>query len=269
VSGPAAALPLSPGSPAPHGDAALDTLLWAFLDPAGTHPPRPEHAEAALAPRWVEPGVVRRLAELAVQHVLLRELAQEEQAAPAAAAALEDAELVRQAEQDVPGAFDTLVERYFNLVAAAAYAILSDAEAARDVAQDAFLEAARTLKLLRERDKFGNWVYGIARRKAIYVLRRKKLHHAALQYRQDEERAQPPPEDPGGPMARRERAAQIREALNHLPEIYREILVLKYMDGRSYEEIATLLSLSISAVDKRLTRAKALLRDSLKRWLDE
>jgi RNA polymerase sigma-70 factor (ECF subfamily) len=264
MSGPAAAAPFHPA-----GDAALDALLWAFLDPDGTLATRPEQAEAALATRWAEPGMVRRLAELALQHVLLRELAQEEQATPAAAAGLEDAELVRQAGRDVPGAFDTLVERYFNLVAAAAYAILSDAEAARDVAQDAFLEAARTLSLLRERDKFGNWVYGIARRKAIYVLRRRKLHHAALLYKQDEERAQPPPDDPAGPMTRRERAGQIRQALDHLPEIYREILILKYMDGRSYDEIATLLGLSSSAVDKRLTRAKVLLRDSLKRWLDD
>jgi RNA polymerase sigma-70 factor (ECF subfamily) len=200
----------------------------------------------------------------------LRELVQEEAAPGALPAGLSDAELVHAAlAHRVPGAFDLLVERYFNLTAAAAYALLADAEDARDVAQDAFLEAARTLPLLREPAKFANWVYGIARRKAIYVLRRRKLHHQALEYKQDEERALPPAEEAGAPLARQERAGEIRRALDQLPEIYREVLVLKYMDGRSYEEIATLLGLSQAAVAKRLTRAKGMLRESLRPWMGD
>ena len=61
----------------------------------------------------------------------------------------------------------------------------------------------------------------------------------------------------------------IREQLNQLPEIYREILVLRYIDGRSYEEIAQVLGISLAAVDKRLMRGKALLREALRKWLDE
>ena len=261
---------------------ALDALHWAWLDPSGaadasatSRPPGPPQSgqgeRGGPAVPLSEPVVARRFAQICLDHVLLRELVQEEAASLAApCAGLSDAELVHAAlAHRVPGAFDLLVERYFNLTAAAAYALLSDAEAARDVAQDAFLEAARTLPLLREPAKFANWVYGIARRKAIYVLRRRKLHHQALEYKQDAERALPPAEEAGAPLARQERAGEIRRALDQLPEIYREVLVLKYMDGRSYEEIATLLGLRQAAVDKRLTRAKAMLRESLRPWMGD
>ncbi len=70
-------------------------------------------------------------------------------------------------------------------------------------------------------------------------------------------------------MARQEKAQEIRRALNQVPEIYREILVLRYMDDRSYEEISSLLGISVAAVDKRLMRGKEMLRSSLRRWISE
>ena len=51
-----------------------------------------------------------------------------------------------------------------------------------------------------------------------------------------------------------------------LPEIYREVLALKYVDGRSHEDIAKVLQISLAAVDKRLMRGKEMLRESLQRW---
>lgn len=248
----------------------FDAAVWSWLDgPAAVAGPPAERLNQANA--------AQRLVEICLDHVLLREVVLEEDAraadgaglAPDAQAAegLGDEALVLQAEQDVPGAFNVLVERYFSLVVGAAYSQLGDIDAARDVAQDAFLEAARKLETLRERDKFGNWVYGIARRKAIYVLRRRKLHQAAI--KEVQEQVQQPVDDPAAPMARAERNQQIRQALTQLPEIYREILVLKYIDERSYEDIAKVLGISLAAVDKRLMRGKEMLRESLRRWMNE
>ncbi|GMV81560.1 MAG: hypothetical protein AMXMBFR7_27440 [Planctomycetota bacterium] len=262
---------------------SLDRALWRWLDPAGLDgAPETEAGEArepgALTALLAELPDARRLVELATAHVLIREVAQEEAAirlSPresqrlAKVAGPTDEELVLQVERGIPGAFDVLMERYFNLVVGVAYSLLGDADTARDVAQDAFLEAAKMLHTLRERNKFGNWLYGITRLRAIYVLRRKRMHRQAIEVKKDEEKSIEPHEDPSAPMDKRERGHQIREALNQLPEIYREILVLKYIDGRSYDEIGALLGISLAAVDKRLMRGKAMLRESLRRFIKE
>jgi len=246
---------------------SFESLVWTFLDPDSAR--TPGDAEQKLAARWQEPGAVRRFVELCLDHVLLHDLLQEKTASQPLPVGLTDAELVQQAEGGIPGAFDVLVERYFNMVAAAAYALLSDAEAARDVAQESFLEAAQGLPLLRERDKFANWVYGIARRKAIYTLRRRKLHQSAILIKQEQARAQPDKSDPRLTIVSNERGEVVRQALSRLPEIYREVLVLRYMDGRSAEEITSILGLGTAAVEKRLARAKSLLREHLQKWIED
>src|SRR6185295_135674 len=93
---------------------------------------------------------------------------------------VDDAELVLRAEQGDRGAFEQLVERHLATAISAAYTVLSDNEAAKDCAQEAFLEAFKKLATLREKNKFGQWVYGISRQQAIYILRRQKLHGQAL-----------------------------------------------------------------------------------------
>ncbi len=267
-------------------------LLWTFIDPPQTAPTQESeasdsekekltlpHIEADVVKALTESMMAAKLVDYCLDHVLLREVIQEEAARSEAAlgktakgkaaSGPTDAEVVMQAEHGVPGAFDILVERYFNQIAGAAYAQLQDREEAWDVAQDAFHEAAKKLSTLRVRDKFGHWVYGIARRKAIYILRRRKMHRTAIQYKKDEEKTLPGQDEPDAPINRDERNAQIRASLNRLPEIYREILVLKYIDGRSYDEIAKLLGVSLAAVDKRLMRGKDMLRESLRRWMGE
>lgn len=180
-----------------------------------------------------------------------------------------DAELVERAERGEKSAFNLLVERYNNVVVAAAYKVLVDVDAAKDCAQDAFLEAAGNLSDLRDKAKFSRWIYGIAYRKAIYVLRRQKLHTAAMEVKKDESRAAIRLGSPAEQMEKNEKTASIRKALGDIPEIYREVIILKYLDSRSHDEIATILDLTHAAVDKRLTRGKDLLRESLKRWQSE
>ena len=64
--------------------------------------------------------------------------------------------------------------------------------------------------------------------------------------------------------ARRARPPQVRGALGQISEKYRSVLVLKYMEGLSYERIAEMLEIRVATVDKRLTRAKTMLRKLLK-----
>lgn len=179
----------------------------------------------------------------------------------------DDAELVERAKNGEKAALDELVARHYDAVVVAAFAVHGRMEAARDCAQEAFLEAAATLDKLRDTTKFGAWIYGISKRKAIYMLRRQKLHTAAIKSKTAESRALAPINNPAEQEARHaEKLASIRRALAEIPEIYREVLALRYVDGRSQEDIATILQISLAAVDKRLMRGKSMLRESLQRW---
>ncbi|MEI6235880.1 MAG: RNA polymerase sigma factor [Planctomycetota bacterium] len=180
-----------------------------------------------------------------------------------------DAELVENAQNGVRAAFDELVDRYYSVAVTAAYKILSSVDSANDCAQEAFLEAAGSLDELREKSKFASWIYGISYRKAIYVLRKSKLHSAAMDVKRDESRSVIRLGSPSEQAEKVEKLASIRTALNDIPEIYREVIILKYVDGRSHSEIGHILDLSHAAVDKRLSRGKDLLRESLKRWKTE
>lgn len=179
---------------------------------------------------------------------------------------VEDAELVARAERGEKAAFEELVERHFDVVVTAAYSILGDIDAAKDCAQEAFLEATATLFKLREKTKFSSWIYGISRRKAIYVLRRQKLHVEAMKVKHDESKSVIPAYSPSEQASHNERLDSIRKSLNELPEIYREVLLLKYIDNRSHEDISQLLDITLAAVDKRLMRGKDMLRESMRRW---
>src|SRR5258708_7611156 len=100
-----------------------------------------------------------------------------------------DAELVESAQKGVRAAFDELVDRYYSVAVTAAYKVLSNLDTSNDCAQDAFLQAAGNLEDLREKSKFASWIYGIAYRKAIHVLRKSKLHSAAMEVKRDESRS--------------------------------------------------------------------------------
>ena len=161
-------------------------------------------------------------------------------------------------------AFRELMERYLWSVVSSAYSICRERERARDIAQDAFIESAASLNELREPAKFGAWVYGIAKKKALALVRKESRRSRALDSNADylaERFRQTRPDDSASTDEQRR---LVREALFELQDTYREVLILKYVEDRSYEEIAHILDISPAAIDKRLTRAKALLRKKLK-----
>ena len=179
---------------------------------------------------------------------------------------LSDAELVERVERGDRTAFDELVERYYEVVIAAAYAVVLDVDAAKDCAQEAFVEAVENLSDLRDKTKVGQWLRGIAHRKAIYILRRRHGYTEALKAKTDQYRAKETPDAPPEQMHKAEKLESIRRAMTEIPPIYREVLVMKYLDGRSHADISRVLNLSVAAVDKRLMRGKQMLHESLKRW---
>ena len=147
----------------------------------------------------------------------------------------------------------------FAFVEPSAYAqalgMVGNPEDAREVVQDAALESFRRIDCLRDPAKFPAWVAGMVR--FLSLRRRRRPRSLPLEAVSPEAlsvQAVEPVEDPG-----------ILRALGTLGARYREILVLRHVDGKGYGEIARDLGISPAGVDSRLSRARAMLRKALVR----
>jgi len=152
------------------------------------------------------------------------------------------------------GAYAGLVRRYERHVHAAAWAILRDHHTAQDVTQETFIKAYEQLATLRKAHTFGAWILKIARRTAIDLSRGKKrlVFVSAL------------PDFPTPDAPAHEDAAQILMALTRLPPHEQQILLFRYFDDLSMNDIAATLGRPVGTITKQLSRALARLRGRLK-----
>ncbi len=156
------------------------------------------------------------------------------------------------------GAFATLVERYDRAVYHLAYRTLHDVEEARDATQEAFFKAYRSLRTFKPGAKFSTWIFAIAYHACCDRLNRRK------RYSNDElpDRADPGP-GPESQAIALDQARRLRAAIEQLPEKYRTVITLYHLQGKQYEEIATVLGLPMGTVKTHLFRAKEHLRTLL------
>lgn len=155
-----------------------------------------------------------------------------------------------------------VVDRHATAVYRVARSIVHDAALADDVVQETMLKAWRNSPVGPGEEIPRNWLLKVARNTAISLLRtrREDLHgHDTL------------PEGPGGVSTTQtvEGRAQLEVLLGllqHLDEDARALIVLKEVDGLSYEEIATTLDLPLPTVKTRLFRARKALKNEMKEW---
>ncbi len=174
--------------------------------------------------------------------------------------AYSDDQLVMEALGDSHPAFEQLVEQYQYRVLRTIASIVSDEQAAQDVAQETFLSAWSNLAKLRERHKFGRWLNQTAINLSKRWLRDQRKYYENTASLQDtvlllEER-------------RREREKirqEVWDAIDGLTEDHREAVVLYYISGYSYKEMGEMLSVPVSTIRGRLQKARNQLR---KEFLD-
>lgn len=182
-----------------------------------------------------------------------------------------DKTLIQQACDGDLQAYEQLVQRYESRLIHSLQQMLRSREDALDAAQDAFLSAWRRLDSFREQASFYSWLYRIAVNAAITRKRRRKLKTSSLDHAIDASGAAP--EDfraDANPSHRSETDETIdlvREALDAISEEFRQPLILKEIDGFSYEEIASVLSIPIGTVRSRIFRARQELTERLRRRL--
>jgi RNA polymerase sigma-70 factor (ECF subfamily) len=162
-------------------------------------------------------------------------------------------------------AFGELVLKYQDRLFNTVVHVVGNAEDARDIVQEALVQAFIKLETYRRTSAFYTWLYRIAFNVAISYRRRRRPTVAVDCSR--EAMGVDPMDHEDGPTERleqEERCRQVRQALNQLCEEHRAILVLREMDGCCYETIAEILELPVGTVRSRLHRARLQLRDQLK-----
>ena len=168
-----------------------------------------------------------------------------------------DEELVRLARDGSEEAFGLIVERYHASLVQQCARIVGSNEA-EDAAQEAFFKAYRALGTFRPGAKFSTWIFTICYRACCDRLsKRKRLSREELPDRAD------PSAGPAALAERNDEARRLHAAIEDLPEKYNTVITLYHLQGKQYEEIATVLNLPLGTVKTHLFRAKEQLRKAL------
>ncbi|HIE50637.1 MAG TPA: sigma-70 family RNA polymerase sigma factor [Armatimonadetes bacterium] len=167
-------------------------------------------------------------------------------------------------------AFDALVRRYQRPIYNLAYRLTSDPEEANDLAQEIFLRVYERLHTFQPEAAFRPWLYRVATNWCLNALKRRRPPTVSLETGggiEGEERPLELPdlvEDPARLAERRELQERVQQAILTLPPKYRIVMLLRYAQGLSYEEIATALEMPLGTVKIHLHRAKAHLKERLR-----
>jgi RNA polymerase sigma-70 factor (ECF subfamily) len=181
---------------------------------------------------------------------------------------VDDHALLEAARSGDRAALEAFIERHQSRVLRFGLKMCRDAEDARDVAQETLLAAARSVARFREASSPSTWLYTIARSFCIKKRRRSKFAPAAVVPLDGEGReaaldVPDPRRDPEQELDDRRIAAALDAAIGGLDPKYREILVLRDVEGLTAAEVAEVTGLGVEAVKSRLHRARVQVRERL------
>jgi len=192
---------------------------------------------------------------------------------PGALTEYTDQEVVALAQQGSEAAYRELITRYQRPVFALVYRMVRDRELAEDLAQDTFIKVLNHIDSYRPEHKFSSWIFKIANNAAIDHLRRKQLNTLSLEGAPDaltaDRQEATALQVSGGEesaleeLEARELGTQIERAIGRLRPEYRACIIMRHVEGRPYEEIATALELPLGTVKTYIHRARNELRDLL------
>ena len=182
----------------------------------------------------------------------------------------DEAELVTELQGGSGAAFDWLVTHYSGPVYGLVAGMISEPSDAADITQDVFLKAFRGIRGFRRGSSLKTWLYRIAIREALNHRRWLWRHHRE----QDSIDAEPDnghatleiEDDRGTPFdqaASHEVQQAVQQALLKVPEVFRSAVILRDLEGMSYEEVAEVLSVTVGTVKSRILRGRRLLREIL------
>ena len=172
--------------------------------------------------------------------------------------------LVRAAQKGDAAAFEEIVRRYQKAVYRVAYGVTRNAADADDLAQETFVRAWRALDRFRPDEPLYPWLSRIAINLSYSLFRRRRRRpETSIEPLVEAGQQWAGTEDPERDAAERERDDKIAESFAELKEDHRAVLVLRVVEGLSYDEIARTLGVPVGTVRSRLSRARSELRAGL------
>lgn len=193
--------------------------------------------------------------------------------------ATDDRELVDRARAGDQDAFRQLFQRYHRRAYSLAYGVVHNADDALDIVQEAFIKAHRYLAKFEGTSSFYTWLYRIVMNLAIdHIRKHKRARHvdfndAIAHLEQDApvgEAALLPKilgQNPAKSLARKQIRGQIGEALESLSENHRAVLVMRELEGLSYEEMAQVMNCSKGTIMSRLFHARKNMQKKLLQFM--
>jgi RNA polymerase sigma-70 factor (ECF subfamily) len=184
---------------------------------------------------------------------------------------LSDHELIEAAKNGDEDAFAEIIARYRSQITNYLYRFLNDYEEAVDLAQETFVRVYFAIERYHTDYAFSTYIYRIATNLAISEIRRRKRRRLVsltglFQFDNSEPQDFEPPDEKTLPLENLiedEQRQTIARAIATLPEKYRAPIVLRDVEGKSYEDVAAIMKLGLGTTKSRISRARKLLRDKL------
>jgi len=191
----------------------------------------------------------------------------------------DDLDLVRRAQTGDRAAFEALYHRYHQRVYAVALSVVKSPQDARDVVQEAFIKVHHHLPSFQGASSFYTWLYRISMNLSIDMLRRRKSARL-VDYDDTVGRAESEgadagllaavvdAADPAKTQVRKELAGKIQAALATLPAYHQQVILLREVEGLSYEEIATIMKVPKGTIMSRLFHARRKMQSALADYVE-
>lgn len=182
----------------------------------------------------------------------------------------DDQILIKQALAGKETAYKLLLDKHKDAIFRLIVKIVHNQEEARDLVQETFMKAFGALSSYKSQYRFTTWLYKIAANNCIDFLRKKRLNSFSLDQPLETKDGEVTIEladwtyNPEADLASKQKSLSIDVAINSLPHKYREVIVFRHKQDKSYEEIAQVLGIPVGTVKARIFRARELLKKKLK-----
>jgi len=181
-----------------------------------------------------------------------------------------EAELIQQSCAGNMDAFEQLILQYERRVYTIAYKYMGNHEDASDMAQEAIIKAYQSIGSFRGDAAFGTWLGKITANQCLDELRKRKKQQTTsledtleLEEGSVKKEIESPAATPEEQAIRQETASYMQMLISELKEEYRAVVILRELEGYSYEEIADILSCSLGTVKSRISRARLYLKERI------